>query len=364
MGAVTSLLIKVLVNKFYERNVGLLFFVLYLMFGVVESNQLISYHRSLIYGVLGSPIFLLGVMGVWILYTLKYLQLVLSELSEQQNQFLINYSRLTKAEQFWPMLFSVTLIYQPVLTYSAFIVGVGMATKQFLPTLEAIVFHAGILIASTMIIVRRINALHERKQGAVFPKLKWPWKKRFPVFYLNHLTHQLPLGLLLTKAFSLFAIIGFMQITTDQYENRTALMGLLIGLMAHSVIIFEWRKLEEQYLQFAKGLPISIAQRFFYLCAAYAILVLPELTLLAVNKITPSDLVIIFVFAVGYLVYQHTRLYQHALNIDKHTTHTFGLFLISFMLVLFKLYWLEAAALLAVGFYQFKKDYYAPNVLT
>jgi hypothetical protein len=52
------------------------------------------------------------------------------------------------------------------------------------------------------------------------------------------------------------------------------------------------------------------------------------------------------------------------LNIDKHTTHTFGLFLISFMLVLFKLYWLEAAALLAVGFYQFKKDYYAPNVLT
>ena len=172
MGAVTSLLIKVLVNKFYERNVGLLFFVLYLMFGVVESNQLISYHRSLIYGVLGSPIFLLGVMGVWILYTLKYLQLVLSELSEQQNQFLINYSRLTKTEQFWPMLFSVTLIYLPVLTYSAFIVGVGMATKQFLSTLEVIVFHAGILIASTLLIVRRINALHERKQGAVFPKLK------------------------------------------------------------------------------------------------------------------------------------------------------------------------------------------------
>lgn len=358
MGAITSVLIKVLVKKFYERNVGLLFFVLYLMFGVVESNQLISYHRSLIYGVLGSPIFLLGVMGVWILYTLKYLQLVRTELSEPQNQFLTNYSRLTKAEQFWPMLFSVTLIYQPVLVYSAFIVAVGITAKQFLPTLEVIVFHAGVLIASTLVILRKINSLHERKQEVIFPRLKWPWKKTFPLFYLNHLTHQLPLGLLFTKAFSLFAIIGFMQITTDQYDNRTALMGLLFGLMAHSVIIFEWRRLEEQYLVFTKGLPISLAQRFFYLCIAYAILVLPELFLLAVNKIAPIDLVIIFNFAVGYLVYQHTRLYRHALDMEKHTTHTFGLFLVSFMLVLFKLYWLEAAALLSVGFYHFKKGYY------
>jgi hypothetical protein len=358
MGAVTSVLIKVLVKKFYERNVGLLFFVLYLMFGVVESNQLISYHRSLIYGVLGSPIFLLGVMGVWILYTLKYLQLILAELSEPQNQFLVNYSRLTKGEQFWPMLLSITLVYQPVLIYSAFIVLVGVISHQILPTIEVIVFHIGVLIVSTWLILKRINSLHERKQLAIFPTLRWPWKKPFPVFYLNHLTHQLPLGLLFTKVFSLFAIIGFMQIETDHYENRTALMGLLFGLMAHSVIIFEWRRLEEQYLLFAKGLPISLAQRFFYLSIAYAILVLPELILLTVNKITPVDLVFIFIFAVGYLVYQHTRLYQHALNMDKHTTHTFGLFLISFMLVLFKLYWVEAAALLVVGFYQFKKGYY------
>ncbi len=359
MGTVTSVLIKVLVKKFYERNVGLLFFVLYLMFGVVESNQLISYHRSLIFGVLGSSIFLLGVMGVWVLYTLKYLQLILSELSEPQNQFLINYSRLTKAEQFWPMFFSVTLIYQPVLVYSAFIVSVGIVAKQFLPTLEVIVFHICILILSTLVILKRINSLHERRQWVVFPMLRWPWKKPFPFFYLNHLIHQLPLGLLFTKVFSLFAIIGFLQISTDHYENRIALLGLLFGLMAHSVIIFDWRRLEERYLGFVKGLPISLTQRFIYLCAAYGIIVFPEMVLLVVNKIVPLDLVFIFAFAVGYLVYQHTRLYQQSLNIDKHTTHTFGLFLISFMLVLFKLYWLETVYLLAIGYYQYRKSYYS-----
>jgi hypothetical protein len=363
MGSVTSVLTKVLVKKFYERNVGLLFFVLYLMFGVVESNQLISYHRSLIYGVLGSPFFLLGVMGVWILYTLKYLQLILAELSEPQNQFLTNYSRLTKAEQFWPMLLAITLIYQPVLIYSGFIVAVGISSLQLVPTIEVILFHIGILIITTFVILKRINSLHERKQLTIFPALRWPWKKPFPAFYLNHLTHQLPLGFFFTKAFSLFAIIGFMQIETDHYENRTALMGLLFGLMAHSVIIFEWRRLEEQYLLFVKGLPISLAQRFFYLSIAYATIILPELILLTVNKIAPVDLVFIFIFAVGYLVYQHTRLYQHALDMDKHTSHTFGLFLISFMLILFKLYWLEAAALLVVGFHQFKKGYYESEAI-
>jgi hypothetical protein len=358
MGAVIRVLTKVLVKKFYERNVGLLFFVFYLMFGVVESNQLINYHRSLIYGVLDSPIFLVGVMGAWVLYALKYLQLILAELVQPHNQFLIDYSRLTRTQQFWPMLLSIVLIYEPVLIYSVFIIFIGFSSKQYWPTIEVIIFHIGVLTTSTIIILNRINSLYERKQLIIFPALRWPWKKTFPLFYLNHLTGQLPLALLFTKVFSLFAIIGFMQITTDHYENRTALMGLLFGLMAHSVIIFEWRKLEDQYLLFAKGLPVSMAQRFFYLCVMYGVLLLPELVLLTVNKIVLLDLLFIFMFAIGYLVYQHTRLYQHSLDMDKHTTHTFGLFLISFMLVLFKLYWLEAAALLAIGYYKYQKDYY------
>jgi hypothetical protein len=358
MGAITRVLVKVLVKKFYERNVGLLFFVFYVMFGVVESNQLISYHTSLIYGVLSSPILLLIVMGVWILYAMKFLQLILSELNQPTNLFLINYSFLSKAKQFWPMLFSLTLIYEPVLIYSIFIVAVGIGSQQYLPTLVVVVFHTSILVATTWIVLTRVNSLHERQELTIFPTLRWPWKKPFPVFYLSHLISQLPLALFITKAFSLFAIVGFLQIPTDHYENRTVLMGLLFGLMAHSVIIFEWRKFEDQFLSFSHGLPIPIAWRFFYLCMAYAMLMLPEMALLAINKISWADLVFIFLFAVGYLVYQHARLYRHSLNMEKHTTHTFGVFLFSFMLVLFKLYTVEAIALLLVSLYIFKRDYY------
>jgi hypothetical protein len=358
MGIIIRVLNKVLVKKFYERNVGLLFFVFYLMFGVVESNQLISYHRSLIYGVLSSPIFLLGVMGIWILYSAKYLQLVLSELAEPHNQFLKDYSRLSKSQQFWPMLFSVVMMDQPVLIYSGFIVGIGLVSQQYWPTMAVILFHVIKLIACARIILHRIDTLHERKTTKLLPAIQWPWKKYFPFFYVGHFTNQLPLALLFTKAFSLFAIIGFMQITTDHYDNRTALMGLLFGLMAHSVIIFESRRLEETRLTFARGLPISTLKRLGYLCLFYGLLLLPELMLLIVNKLVWYDVMLVGLFAISYLLHQHTRLYRHPFNIDKHTTYTFGLFLVSFMLVLFKLFWLEAVALAALSFYQYHRDYY------
>jgi len=45
-------------KKFYERHAGLLFFVFYVMFGMVESGQLVSYHLGLIYGAIGAPVFL------------------------------------------------------------------------------------------------------------------------------------------------------------------------------------------------------------------------------------------------------------------------------------------------------------------
>jgi hypothetical protein len=358
MGAVVRVLHKVLVKKFYERNVGLLFFVFYLMFGVVESNQLINYHRSLIYGVLTSFVFLAGVMGVWIMYSAKYLQLVLSELAEPHNQFLNDYSRLSKGQQFWPMLLSIVMMDQPVLLYSVFILAVGIFSQQYVAVLLVFVFHSAKLVGSTWVVLRRVNSLHERKATKLLPSIQWPWKKYFPFFYIGHFTNQLPLALLFTKIFSLFAIIGFMQITTDHYENRTALMGLLFGLMAHSVIIFESRRLEETYLIFAKGLPLSMFKRFLFISLFYAILLMPELVLMAINHIVWFDLLFIALFAVFYLVYQHTRLFQGSLTIDSHTTFTFGLFLISFMLVLFKLYWLEAFVLGILGFYQYERDYY------
>ena len=87
MLSVTKVLGKVLVARFYERNAGLFFVVFYLMFGIVESSQIISYHQSLIYATLTSLVFQLMVGGVWLLYSVKCIQFIAEQLRQPQNQF-------------------------------------------------------------------------------------------------------------------------------------------------------------------------------------------------------------------------------------------------------------------------------------
>ena len=71
MRAILHLMIRALVLPFYKNHAGLLFFVFFLMFGIVESTQLAFYHQSLIYGMLSSGIILLVVLMIWLLYQLS-----------------------------------------------------------------------------------------------------------------------------------------------------------------------------------------------------------------------------------------------------------------------------------------------------
>lgn len=359
MSAVTHVLMKVLVKKFYERNAGLLALVFYIMFGVVESNQLISYHESLIYGVLSSPVFLLVVMAVWLLYTLKYLQLVFSELAQPQNQFLIQYSSLPGGIQIPAMFAALAGIYLPVLAYSFFIIWIGIGTSHLLPTISIIVFHLAVLMSTSVLIVNRLNTLHEKKTFVLLPTILWPWRKPLPLFYIGHLLNEIPLALFFAKIFSLLCLFGFLQIPLDHYENRLALLGFLFGLIGHIVIVFEFRKLEEERMIFLRGLPISTLQRYGQLALTYLIIVLPEVLFLAANHLHVIDLVLTTLVGVAFLLYQHSRLYRFEMNMDKHLTHTFGLFLVSFMIVLFKLAWVGVAVLLVMAFNYIKNNFYS-----
>ena len=94
--------------------------------------------------------------------------------------------------------------------------------------------------------------------------------------------------LAITKAFSVFSIIGFLQIPGDGYDVRIPLLGFLFGLAGHTVIIFEFRRFEDQYLFFTRNLPLSIFRRFANVAIVYVIILVPELALLLVNHVHPQ----------------------------------------------------------------------------
>lgn len=359
---VAKVLVSIIVKKFYERNGALFFFIFYLMFGIVEPNQIFGYHQSLIYGTLSSTVFLLVVMGVWFLYAIKYLQFILVEFDQPQNKFLLELSKLSPSKLFWSILLTVTLVYEPVLIYSVFIVFFGFASHHYWPTIAVIVFHSCILISTSFLLARRLNLPHEKITFSFFPTVRWPWPKPVPIFYISQLVNQLPTVLFFTKAFSVFAIYGFMQIPLDHYEPRVALLGLLIGLASHSVIIFELRKFEETYLRFLRGMPISLPERFLKMALVYSVLLLPEIGMLALRGVHILDLTGAVIFATGYLTLIHCKLFQSEFNMDKHTTWTLGLFLISFILVLFKIYLIETVLMWGLAYFWLKRDYYGYEV--
>ncbi len=62
MKAILHMMIKALVVPFYKDHAGMLIFVFFLMFGVVEASQVVNYHLALIHAMLSSGIFLLIVL--------------------------------------------------------------------------------------------------------------------------------------------------------------------------------------------------------------------------------------------------------------------------------------------------------------
>jgi hypothetical protein len=355
MFSVAHLLLKTVVRKFYERNAGFFLFIFFLMFGVVQSTQIINYHLSLIYGLLSSSLFLMIVCIIWILYLMKCFAFVSGFVSTDENNFLLKLNQLSISKRFVSAFLIFLFIDLPVLIYVGVIISVAIHQKLYSEAVVIILFHLLILTIASLLFSNKISSLSH-------PLFRWPSFQlnrpiRFPFFYLSSLLNEHKIVLLATKAFSFFAIIGFMNIPLDHIEYRTALMGVLFGVASHAVIVFEFRKFEENYLTFFRNLPISSTNRFVQLALVYFLLLLPEGGLLVANHVNLFTILGIHLFATGLLILSHCRLYAE-LNNDKHIQFTLWLFLISFMLVLFKIYLVELVLAWALAYYYFNRNFY------
>lgn len=125
MNAVARILIKSVVIPFYRSHAGLLLFVFLLMFGTVESNQLVNYHRSLIEGMFTSGAFLAFVCVVWTLYSVKIFLYVIALFRKPEYRFLTDAMLISGWSRFMNLSVSVVACFLPVLVYSVFIYAIG-----------------------------------------------------------------------------------------------------------------------------------------------------------------------------------------------------------------------------------------------
>jgi hypothetical protein len=214
----------------------------------------------------------------------------------------------------------------------------GVAVRQSRAVIGLLIVGFNLLLCSSAswLSVRKLN--HPSSfHIPLLARIKLPFRKPLFWFYLGFIMNDALLILVITKLFSYFALFGFFQIPLDHYENRIPLMGLLIGMAAHAVLVYEIRKWEDSYLSFAKNLPMTLSARYLLLVILYAIVITPEMFLLATNHVHLVDGVLTIVFGISLLLFFHAMLYPVNMDMDRYIQYVLITFLLGFALILFKL---------------------------
>src|SRR5471030_2311944 len=98
--SLTKVLIKIFGRGFYSSHAGLFLFVFLVLVGSVEPGQLLNYHKTLMLAFISSPVMLVVVFAIWLLYSIKTWHYTIGQIFAVNQQFLFYSSTsFTKQQQ-------------------------------------------------------------------------------------------------------------------------------------------------------------------------------------------------------------------------------------------------------------------------
>lgn len=359
--SVINILKKVLVNHFYKVHIGFFFFGFFILFGVVAPGQVISYHLSLIQGMIQSKVFLSCVIATWLLYTFKCINYTLQQLKDPRQLFLFPLNTLPQKMQYGYLLFVHLLLYMPVLVY-AVLVAIVAAKQHFFWSMTMIIISNVLMIAAATFLYMRCL---QKKNFSLFrglPKVHFPMPRplfSIPLWFLWKERKQM---LLVTKLFTILLLYGFINIyEPDHHDIRPLLLILMLVGVAHSAIVFQLRSFEDVYLSFSRNLPIPITRRFMSLFGLYLLLLLPELVFSC--KAYPlhfllGDFPQLLLLAVSLPVFFHSLLLMDDFDTEGYIRVVSGTAAVLFFLILYDPGIVLPVFILGISFVFFSSHFY------
>ncbi len=360
----TNILLKIFANGFYKTHAGILFFLFLVMFGMVEPSQLLSYHEALMIAFITSPILMLVVFLVWMLYTLKSWHYVAGQLFGIHQQFLF-YSSTSypKLKQFYSWVIVQVTVSLPILIYAIISIGVAIKHHYYLPATTILCYVVILIGGSALLYSRLVNKLIDGSKQSILFKFTKNWHKPYFSLYIYHMFNKLKVRYLITKILSYLIISGvFLMFADVSHDFRVAGIAMLAIAVSHSVIVFDERQFEDTFLNFARNLPISRLKLFISFLSVYFFLLLPETVWLFV-RFKPVMAVGLLSFSLSVILLFHNMLYNMGLDMEKYMTRVMVLFIVLFWVVMFKLLWLLIFIDLSVAYYLFYNNYYKPQHL-
>ncbi|TCC90583.1 hypothetical protein EZ428_15050 [Pedobacter frigiditerrae] len=325
-----KLLIRTIGATFYQQHVGLFLVVFYLLFGMIQGYDLILFHKALLLSICSSPLNLLILFGIWILYAVKSLLFVRQKLSQEDYGFVKELTVVSKKAQIvlWIKVYSFLLI--PVLCYATLVL-ITSVVHQYLVSLFATTGMLGLIMISLAIYTYRFSNFNFNvsKAWLNFPQLKinkpfWSW----PIWYL---LNEQRIMLLICKIVSFLFFKAILLVFADiPNDIRIYLTALLAVVLSHAVLILNLTKFDAFYNSFAKSLPINAITRLIYWAFVFGLLLIPELILLGASTgITPLQFVNCVLFCLGSMLVLQALVYLLKANTDRYLQYLLFFFFVS-----------------------------------
>jgi hypothetical protein len=357
---VLQILIKSLATPFYKSHAGIFFFVFFIMFGVVESSQVVYYHQSLILGMLTSTIVLVVVFAIWLLYQVKVLLFFLKLLNQNEYQVLNQLALLSKTKNFLYFFILCFITFLPVFVYS-----IAIFSLSFLNGF----YGQGFIIFSFQICILSISAycltlfIHRKHIPAVItlPNLSFTFLKGLSGIYWNYLLQQEKIAIVLSKFFSFTLIYIVKETLVEGDDFRIITLGWLFAVLSHTFIVLKLKLFEDHKLTWTKNLPILRFRIYLTYFLFYTILFIPEVILLTGTLgrgVNIFNLPLLALLSSCFLLCLHVYLYKNNRNPDYLIHFIMVFFIFCFMMVLSKLIMLLVFSLLVVSYFYFHSFYY------
>jgi hypothetical protein len=313
----------------------------------------------MIKGIVSSPGFLLLALVGWLIYNLKCLAFVEKTLAAKENTFLYGTLGILEGRRKWLTLYRIHFsLYSPVFIYSLITVAAACNLHFYGAAVVILLFNI------TMTILPLFSYDHKIKNPGLTPFFaSWQgwlnrrFRKPLWLFYIYELLNGNIKGLMLTKLAGAGILLLTCSLMGNEYDTRYILTGLLINLLAHSVLVFNHRQFDDIYLSLVPHLPIPLWKRYLQLGAGYLFLLAPDLVLLFV-KTGPRDLLLFVTLGVSVLMLLRCLLYFSSLDQDKYFRWVFlGITFVLFM-SLAHFYWYAVILLQLIAFGIFSYRYY------
>lgn len=354
---------KIFTGSFYAKNAAIFFLVFYFFFGIVPGNMLLSYHLTLIRGFTGNVDFLCLVLLGWAVYNAKCVLFILKTLSARESLYLYATLGVLEGREKWSTWFRIHFsLYLPALTYSAAAVCIAWNDKHIGAVVTIVLFQLLMLILPLFVYDRKIinpgtTSLFirwQQKLNRLFTKPLW-------AYYIYELLNNGSRSLFITKGVTGLIIIATYSLMEQPYELRFMLVGLLLVLLAHTVLVFNHRQFDDLKLSMSIQLPLPLWKRYAHTLLGYFVLLLPEFIFLAVRTYQvagPLDQLLFICLSVSMLVMWRMLLYFPGLDQDKYFRWVLISIVIALFTILGYLYWYLVIGLQVLAFTIFSLRYY------